>query len=113
MLASSPGIQLPGGSGGLFWRDPLNDPSNPNPSRFFTIGSLITAILPYVFIGSGLILFAMLLVGGFEILTGATNEEKVKSGSERIKNALFGFLILFAVYWLAQIAQIIFKIQIL
>ena len=76
-------------------------------------GAVISAALPYLFIIGGLILFAMLLMGGFDIMTSLGSEEKTKSGYEKIKNALIGFLLLFASYWLAQIAQILFKIQIL
>ena len=32
---------------------------------------------------------------------------------ERIKNGLIGFLLLFGVYWMAQLAQVLFKIPIL
>ena len=76
-------------------------------------GAVISAALPYLFIIGGLILLAMLLMGGFDIMTSLGSEEKTKGGYERIKNALIGFLLLFAVYWLAQIIQILFKIPIL
>lgn len=103
------GVTLPGGKADFTWSDPLAIKFQ----RFDSVGTTVTALLPYLFVFGGLILFVMLLVGGFEIMTGATSEEKVKAGSERIKNALFGFLLLFGVYWLAQIAQVLFKIQIL
>jgi len=82
-------------------------------SRFYNVGSIISALLPRVFILGGIVLLGMLLLGGFEILTSVGNEDKLKGGIERIKNAFFGFLTLFGVYWLAQIAQILFKIPIL
>lgn len=76
-------------------------------------GHAISEVLPYLFLFGGIILFAMLLMGGFEIMTSMGNEEKLQAGKGRITNALLGFMLLFGVYWLAQIAQIIFKIQIL
>lgn len=97
--------------GGLKLHDPLS--YGGKADQFRTVGSVLSAILPYAFVVGGLVLFAMLLIGGFEILTSVGNEEKMKGGTERIKNALTGFILLFAVYWLAQIAQILFKIQIL
>lgn len=97
--------------GGLKLHDPLS--AGPKFDQFRTVGSVLSALLPYTFVVGGLVLFAMLLLGGFEILTSVGNEEKTKAGFERIKNALIGFLLLFGVYWLAQIVQVLFKIQIL
>lgn len=97
--------------GGLEINDPLN--KGGTGVRFYSIGNIISELLPYLFVIGGLILLVMLLVGGFEILVSVGNEEKMKGGAARIKNALLGFLLLFAVYWLAQIAQVIFKIPIL
>lgn len=102
------GIPLPGG---LYWADPLL--SGKNYAQFTTIGSTISALLPYLFIFGGLGLFAMLIVGGFEVFTALGSEEKAKAGITRMKNAGIGFLALFAIYWLAQIIQILFKIPIL
>lgn len=99
------GITLPGN---LTWSDPLA-----GRGKFDDIGTTVTALLPFVFIIGGIIMGGMLIVGGFDILTSMGNEEKLKAGAERIKNALIGFLLLFGVYWIAQIAQVLFKIPIL
>jgi hypothetical protein len=61
----------------------------------------------------GLAVFGMLIKGGFDFLTSSGDQEKTAAAAERIKNALVGFLLLFAVYWLAQIVQVLFKIPIL
>lgn len=97
--------------GGLTLYDPLSE--GKKPVNFVNPGSAISVLLPYLFIIGGLILLVMLLLGGFEIMTSIGNEEKTKAGFERIKNALTGFLLLFGVFWLAQIAQVLFKIPIL
>lgn len=101
-------VNLPGG---LKLTEPTGFGSG--SGEFFDPGELISSLLPYVLIVGGIVLFAVLLIGGFEILTSVGNEEKLKAGVERIKNALIGFLLLFGVYWLAQIAQVLFKIPIL
>lgn len=97
--------------GGLKLHDPLS--YGGKADQFRTVGSILSALLPYIFVVGGLVLFAMLLTGGFEILTSVGNEEKMKGGSERIKNSLIGFLLLFSVYWLAQIIQVLFKMPVL
>lgn len=101
------GLVLPGN---LSWSDPLQGPLF---SRFENVGTIVSALLPFLFIIGGIVMGGMLIIGGFDILTSMGSEDKLKQGSEKIKNALIGFLLLFGSYWLAQIAQVLFKIPIL
>jgi len=77
-----------------------------------TFGEIISNLLPYIFSIAGLILFIFLILGGFELLTSGNNPEKVKKAQGRIASALIGFLIIFLSYWIAQLLEVIFKIQI-
>ena len=100
--------------GGLKFHNPLVDNLMPGePVHIVDIGSAISRALPYLLIFSGIILLGMLIAGGFAIMTALGNEEKMQNGKTRITHALIGFMALFGVYWLAQIAQILFKIPIL
>ena len=78
-----------------------------------TPGLVVSSLLPFVFILGGIVMGGMLVIGGFDILTSMGSEDKLKEGSEKIKNALIGFLLLFGSYWIAQIAELLFKIPIL
>lgn len=82
-------------------------------SVFINLGDVVSALLPYVYVIAGLILFGFLVIGGFGLLTSAGNPDSVKKAQSKITSALIGFIIIFLSYWLAQILQIIFKIQIL
>ncbi len=82
-------------------------------SNFSTPRGIISVLLPFLFTFSGLILFVMLLWGGFEMLTGAANPKAQEAGKVRITAAIIGFLLIFASYWLAPILQIVFAISIL
>jgi len=84
------------------------DLSNPN----LTLGEIISALLPYIFAIAGIILFAFLIMGGFELLTSGGNPESVKKAQARITSALIGFLIIFLAYWITQILEVIFGISI-
>jgi len=77
-----------------------------------TLGDVISALLPYIFVISGLILFVFLIWGGFELLTSGGDPEKAKKAQARITSALIGFLIIFLAYWLTQILEVIFGISI-
>lgn len=80
-----------------------------NPFISFIIGQL----LPYAIVIAGLILFIMLLRGGFDLLTSTNSPEQAEQGKKIITASITGFLIIFAAYWIAQIIQVVLGINIL
>lgn len=80
--------------------------------KFLTPGSLISTAFPYLFAIAGLILFVMIVWGGLEIMMGAASAKSADSGKQRITSAIIGFFILFSVFWIGQIVQIIFGLNI-
>jgi len=85
----------------------------PDAQGNFTLGGIIGGILPYLLTLAGLILFGMLIGGGFTMLAGAADKESQEKGKKMITSSLVGFFIIFLTYWIAQILQVIFKINIL
>ena len=79
---------------------------------FGDLGEIVGTLLPYLLTIAGLILFAMLIAGGFTMLSGAANKESQEKGKKMITGALTGFGIIFLAYWIAQILQVIFKVNI-
>ncbi|MFH2085912.1 MAG: hypothetical protein ABII21_03965 [bacterium] len=77
------------------------------------IGSIVSTLLPIILQVAGLILFGMLVMGGFTMLAGAADKESQEKGKGMVTSALVGFLIIFLAYWIAQLLQIIFKVNIL
>jgi hypothetical protein len=78
-----------------------------------TPGGIVSRLLLFLFPLAGLILFAMLVWGGFEILSSSTQGTKgMEAGKNRITAAIVGFLLLFATYWMAQIIEVVFGIVI-
>lgn len=78
-----------------------------------SIGSIVNAALPTVLSIAGLILFGMLVMGGFTMLAGAADKESQEKGKKMITSSLVGFFVVFLAYWIAQILQVIFKVNIL
>lgn len=76
-------------------------------------GGVINEIMDYAFPIAGMILFVMLIMAGLKMLTGATNSKNMEEGKQIISTAIIGFIILFAAYWIAQLLEIIFGINIL
>jgi len=81
---------------------------NPN----LTLGDIISVLIPYAYALAGIILFVLLILGGFSYLTSGGDPKKVEMAQGKITHALMGFLIIFLAYWLAQLLEIIFGIQI-
>lgn len=79
---------------------------------FKNLGSIVSTFLPTLLTIAGLILFGMLVAGGFTMLAGAADKEAQEKGKKQITSALTGFFIIFLAYWIAQILQVIFKVNI-
>lgn len=102
-------LQLPWMDGQNSYIDgPLNSVTFGGAGNF-TLGGIISRATNYIFIFAGVGLLLMLLSGGFTFLTSAGDSKKLESGKQRITNALLGFLIIFASFWLVQAAGIIFN----
>ncbi|RKY70954.1 MAG: hypothetical protein DRP97_02835 [Candidatus Latescibacterota bacterium] len=76
------------------------------------LGTILGSLLPYLLTIAGLILFFMLISGGFTMLSGAANQESQEKGKKMITSSLTGFFLIFLAYWIAQILQVIFQIDI-
>ncbi len=78
-----------------------------------TPGGIVSRVLNFLFPLAGLILFALISWGGFEMLISATDQKGMEAGKNRVTAAIVGFILLFSSYWLAQIIEYVFKIKIL
>lgn len=79
-----------------------------------TPGKIISrALKGFIFPIAGIILFLSLLLGGFQMLTGAANSKSLDEGKQKITSAIIGFILLFASYWIVQLLELIFGIRIL
>jgi len=78
-----------------------------------SLGDIISALLPYILVIAGLVLFFMLIAGGFGLMTAAGSPDKTKAAQGKITSAIIGFVIIFISYWLAKILEIILGINIL
>lgn len=87
------------------------NPLRGNPS-LSSPGGILSRVLIFAFPLAGLILFTMLVWGGFEMLVGATGKG-IDAGKQRVTNAVIGFFALFISYWVFQIVEVIFGLQIL
>ena len=67
------------------------------------ISEIITALLPYIFAGAGILLLLFLLYGGISLMTAGGDPKAVQSARSKITGALIGFVIVFISFWLVQL----------
>ncbi len=82
------------------------------PGPATNIGSIISLIIPYLFVAAGLLLFIYLIIGGLQMMTSAGDEKALTEAKGKITNGLIGFLLLFVSFWLVQIIGFVLGIKI-
>lgn len=93
--------------------DPLLIGGSTRGEQFSTPGGIISRVLEYAFPLAGIILFVMIVIGGFQMVLGAGEQKAMEGGRQRVTMAIVGFILLFSAYWVAQILESLFNIKIL
>jgi len=75
---------------------------------FNTLGDVVNAILPFILGIAGVILFLILLWGGYEFLMSQGEPAKVKSAQGKITAAVVGFVLLVLSFMFARLVSFIF-----
>ena len=91
---------------------PVSLPPDPTIFSGKTVGDVVSATLPYIYVFSGLGLLLMLILGGIELMTAAGDPKKVESGYGRIKTGLIGFVIVFISYMVVQVVEVVLGVKI-
>lgn len=87
--------------------------NTPITGEYDSVSTLFNNIVPNLYIAAGLVIFFMIVFGGFMIISNAGNADKTQEGSKIITSAIIGLLVVFASYWIIQIIQVVTGIQIL
>ena len=72
-----------------------------------TLYPIFWVIIKNIYILTGIILFFMMVVGGVGMIANAGNAEKQKQSSQTITSAVFGYLIMFAAFWIVRLIEVI------
>jgi hypothetical protein len=76
--------------------------------QFTNIGSIVGKSLTYVFAFAGVGLLLMIIASGFGMMLSAGDPKKLQMARGRLTNAIVGFLLVFAAFWIVQAAGTIF-----
>jgi hypothetical protein len=91
----------------------VNLPTDPMSAKFSSVGSIISALLPYAMVLAGLLMLIMLVWGGITLMTAAGDPGKSKEGYGKIQAGIIGFVIVFVSYFVAQIVQVVLGVKFL
>lgn len=67
------------------------------------IGAIIGQSLSYVFAAAGIGLLLMIISSGFSMMMSAGDPKKAAAGKTALTNAIIGFILIFAAFWIVQI----------
>lgn len=95
-------LQLPWNNGTTTVDGSLDNPALGN------VGGILSTAMQFIFIFAGVGLLLMLLAGGFTFLTSAGDSKKLDKGKQQLTNAILGFIIIFAAYWMVQLLGYVF-----
>ena len=76
-----------------------------------TIGGIIASILPWIFTIAGMLLLIYLIFGGLQLMLSGGDPKGAQAAKAHITNALIGFIIIFAAFWIVQLVGLIFGLQ--
>ncbi len=77
-----------------------------------SLGTIVSKLLPHIFVLGGLLMLVMFLYGGLQLLISAGDPEGIREGKAKVTWALVGFLLIFSSYFIGQIIETVFGIKI-
>jgi hypothetical protein len=76
-------------------------------------GGFISSLLSNSIMFSGVMLLILIMLGGLGMIVNAGSQKQNENTKGAITYTFFGFLIIFAAYWIIQIVELIFGVKIL
>lgn len=81
------------------------------PGGKITLGSIISTLIPFIFVVAGISLLIVIMSAGFTLLTSGGDTKKMEKGKQQLTSGIIGFVIIFAAYWIVQIMGLAFGVD--
>jgi len=81
-----------------------------NTEGYNTIGDIINNLVPFVISIGGVLLFFILMWGGYDYVTSQGTPEKIKSANAKITAAIVGFILLVLSFLITRVISYIFGV---
>lgn len=80
--------------------------------RSADLGTVVSQLLPYIYVLAGLSMLVMLVWGGITLMTASGDQAKTQQGYGKITAGLIGFGLVFISYFLVQIVEVVLGVKI-
>ncbi len=84
---------------------------SPLDPAFQDIGSVFTLLLPVIFSIAAIILFFILIWGGYDFMLSQGEQDKISSARSKITAGIIGFILLVISFFLVQVLSFIFGLD--
>lgn len=84
---------------------------SPLNSQFDSIGSIFNILLPIIFSIAAIILFFILMWGGFDLVMSRGEQEKISAARSKITAGIIGFVLLVLSFFLVQVLSYVFGLD--
>jgi hypothetical protein len=92
----------------------LKIPVSPNSqSDLKSLGEVVSRGLQFLFPLSGIILFFIIIISGFQLLTSAGDPKQMEQAKQRLTWGVIGFVVIFVGFWLMRVLEFLLGIKVL
>lgn len=82
-------------------------------SDLTSLGDLVSRALTFLFPLAGIILFGIIIVSGFQLLTSAGDPKKMEQAKQRLTWGIIGFVVIFVAFWIMRALEFLLGIKVL
>lgn len=78
-----------------------------------SLGDIVSRALTFLFPLSGIILFGIIIISGFQLLTSAGDPKKMEQAKQRLTWGVIGFVVIFVAFWIMRALEFLLGIKVL
>jgi hypothetical protein len=82
-------------------------------SNLTSLGDVVSRGLQFLLPLSGIILFVIIIMSGFQLLTSAGDPKKMEQAKQRLTWGVVGFVVIFVSFWLMRLLEFLLGIKVL
>jgi hypothetical protein len=82
-------------------------------SNLTSLGDAVSRGLQYLLPLSGIILFVIIIIAGFQLLTSAGDPKTMEKAKQNLTWGVIGFVVIFVSFWLMKLLEFLLGIKVL
>lgn len=90
-----------------------NNGANLVKNRYSSIAAIVNLVIKYLFLAGGVVFFALILISGYKLVFLGDKQKALSDVKKNLTTGVLGLLIMFAVFWIIRIIELLTGLQIL